>query len=114
MGVDRTVDPAREAWRAEAHLEVDDLRGMSARAERRRPDYVAGNDGCQWRALQPKGLLPQGQEPTVHNYFTQWSEAWVGTLDRIHHELYGMTRERLEGREATRPRTASGPLTAKA
>ncbi len=55
--------------------------------------YVLGT-GCQWRAL-PKDLPPRS---TVHNYFTLWE--WDGTLDRIHHELYVMTRE-LEGREAS-------------
>jgi len=50
--------------------------------------------GCQWRAL-PKNLPPKS---TVHNYFTLWE--WDGTLDRIHHHLYVMTRE-LEGREAS-------------
>ena len=55
--------------------------------------YVLGT-GCQWRAL-PKDLPPKS---TVHNYFTLWE--WDGTLDRIHHELYVMTRE-LEGRAAS-------------
>ena len=55
--------------------------------------YVLGT-GCQWRAL-PKDLPPRS---TVHNYFTLWE--WDGTLDRIHHELYVMSRE-LEGREAS-------------
>jgi transposase len=55
--------------------------------------YVLGT-GCQWRAL-PKDLPPRS---TVHNYFTLWE--WDGTLDRIHHELYVMTRE-LEGRDAS-------------
>ena len=55
--------------------------------------YVLGT-GCQWRAL-PKDLPPRS---TVHNYFTLWE--WDGTLDRIHHHLYVMTRE-LEGRETS-------------
>ncbi len=55
--------------------------------------YVLGT-GCQWRAL-PKDLPPKS---TVHNYFRLWE--WDGTLERIHHELYVMTRE-LEGREAS-------------
>ena len=55
--------------------------------------YVLGT-GCQWRAL-PKDLPPRS---TVHNYLMLWE--WDGTLDRIHHELYVMTRE-LEGREAS-------------
>ncbi len=53
--------------------------------------YVLGT-GCQWRAL-PKDLPPKS---TVHDYLMLWS----GTLDRIHPELYVMTRE-LEGREAS-------------
>ena len=55
--------------------------------------YVLGT-GCQWRAL-PKDLPPRS---TVHNYFSLWE--WDGTLDRIHHHLYVMTRE-LEGRAAS-------------
>ena len=50
--------------------------------------------GCQWRAL-PKDLPPKS---TVHDYFTLWE--WDGTLARIHHVLYLMTRD-LEGREAS-------------
>ena len=55
--------------------------------------YVLGT-GCQWRAL-PKDLPPKS---TVHDYLMLWE--WDGTLDRIHHELYVMTRS-LEGREAS-------------
>ena len=43
--------------------------------------------GCQWRAL-----------PTVHDYLMLWN--WDGTLERVHHALYLMTRD-LEGREAS-------------
>ena len=50
--------------------------------------------GCQWRAL-PKDLPAKS---TVHDYLTLWN--WDGTLERIHHALYLMTRE-LEGREAS-------------
>ena len=50
--------------------------------------------GCQWRAL-PKDLPPKS---TVHDYLTLWD--WDGTLERIHHALYLMTRE-LEGRAAS-------------
>lgn len=49
--------------------------------------------GCQWRYL-PKDLPPRS---TVHDYFTLW--AWDGTLDRIHHTLYVLCREKAE-REA--------------
>ena len=55
--------------------------------------YVLGT-GCQWRAL-PTDLPPKS---TVHDYLMLWE--WDGTLDRIHHELYVMTRD-LEGREAS-------------
>ncbi len=55
--------------------------------------YVLGT-GCQWRAL-PKDLPPKS---TVHDYLTLWS--WDGTLDRMHQELYLMSRA-LEGREAS-------------
>ena len=50
--------------------------------------------GCQWRAL-PKDLPPKS---TVHDYFMLW--AYDGTLERLHHALYVMTRD-LEGREAS-------------
>jgi len=47
--------------------------------------------GCQWRAL-PKDLPPRS---TVHEYLDRW--VCDGTLDRIHHMLYGECREH-EGR----------------
>lgn len=50
--------------------------------------------GCQWRAI-PKDLPPRS---TVYGYFDLWD--WDGTLDRIHHELYGKRREAI-GREAS-------------
>ncbi len=43
--------------------------------------------GCQWRAL-PKDLPPKS---TVHDYLMLWD--WDGTLERVHHALYLMTRE---------------------
>ena len=46
--------------------------------------------GCQWRAL-PKDLPPRS---TVHDYLDLWS--YDGTLDRIHHALYGACREQSE------------------
>ena len=52
--------------------------------------------GCQWRAL-PKDLPAKS---TVHEYLMLWD--WDGTLERIHHTLYLLSRE-LEGR-ATSPR----------
>jgi transposase len=55
--------------------------------------YVLGT-GCQWRAL-PKDLPAKS---TVHDYLMLWE--WDGTLDRIHHALYVMTRD-LEDREAS-------------
>ena len=55
--------------------------------------YVLEN-GCQWRAL-PKDLPPKS---TVHDYLMLWD--WDGTLERIHHALYLLSRE-LEGREAS-------------
>ncbi len=48
--------------------------------------YVLGT-GCQWRAL-PKDLPPKS---TVHDYLTLWD--WDGTLERIHHALYLMSRD---------------------
>jgi transposase len=50
--------------------------------------------GCQWRAI-PKDLPPRS---TVHGYFELWT--WDGTLDRMHHVLFVLCRER-EGREAS-------------
>ncbi len=50
--------------------------------------------GCQWRAL-PKDLPPKS---TVHDYLMLWD--WDGTLERVHHALYVMTRD-LEGRAAS-------------
>ena len=50
--------------------------------------------GCQWRAL-PKDLPAKS---TVHEYLMLWD--WDGTLERIHHALYVLSRE-LEGREAS-------------
>ena len=50
--------------------------------------------GCQWRAI-PKDLPPRS---TVYGYFDLWD--WDGTLDRIHHELYGKCREAI-GRETS-------------
>ena len=43
--------------------------------------------GCQWAAL-PKDLPPRS---TVSDYFCRWNHD--GTLDRIHHALYGRCRE---------------------
>jgi transposase len=50
--------------------------------------------GCQWHAL-PKDLPPKS---TAHYYFMLWD--WDGTLERLHHLLYGAIRES-EGREAS-------------
>jgi transposase len=50
--------------------------------------------GCQWRAI-PKDLPPRS---TVYGYFDLWS--WDGTLERIHHALYQLCRERA-GRDAS-------------
>ena len=49
--------------------------------------------GCQWRAI-PRDLPPRS---TIYDYFDLWS--WDGTLERIHHALYVMCREKA-GREA--------------
>src|SRR3712207_4146154 len=50
--------------------------------------------GCQWAAL-PKDLPPRS---TVNDYLRRWDED--RTLDRIHHALYVLCRERA-GREAS-------------
>ncbi len=56
---------------------------------------VLGMPGAlpQWRAL-PKDLPPKS---TVHDYVMLGD--WDGTLERVHHALYLMTRDG-EGREA--------------
>jgi transposase len=50
--------------------------------------------GCQWRAI-PKDLPPRS---TLYDYFDRWD--WDGTLEGIHHALYGQCREQA-GREAS-------------
>ena len=50
--------------------------------------------GCQWAAL-PKDLPPRS---TVNDYLRRWDAD--RTLDRIHHALYVLCRERA-GREAS-------------
>jgi len=50
--------------------------------------------GCQWSAL-PKDLPPRS---TANDYFRRWD--WDGTLERVHHALYGLCREQA-GREAS-------------
>ncbi len=55
--------------------------------------YVLGT-GCQWRAL-PTDLPPKS---TVHEYLMLWD--WDGTLERIHHALYLLSRD-MEDREAS-------------
>jgi transposase len=50
--------------------------------------------GCQWAAL-PKDLPPRS---TVNDDLRRWDADW--TLDRIHHALYVLCRERA-GREAS-------------
>jgi transposase len=49
--------------------------------------------GCQWEAM-PKDLVPKS---TAWDYLDLWN--WDGTLERVHHALYGAVREG-EGREA--------------
>jgi transposase len=46
--------------------------------------------GCQWRAI-PKDLPPRS---TVNYYFCRWQDD--GTLDRLHHALYVLCRERAD------------------
>ncbi len=55
--------------------------------------YVLGT-GCQWRAL-PKDLPAKS---TAHGYLMLWE--WDGTLERIHHALYLLSRD-MEDREAS-------------
>ena len=50
--------------------------------------------GCQWNAL-PRDLPPKS---TVYDYLDLWD--WDGTLERLHHALYGAAREQA-GREAS-------------
>src|SRR5215213_1916746 len=53
--------------------------------------------GCQWKAL-PKDLPPRS---TVWEYLDLWD--WDGTLERIHHALYGRCVLRSPGRATRRP-----------
>ncbi len=46
--------------------------------------------GCQWRAI-PKDLPPRS---TVNYYFCRWQQD--GTLDRLHHALYVLCREKAD------------------
>jgi transposase len=55
--------------------------------------YILGT-GCQWRDI-PKDLPPRS---SIHDYLDRWD--YDGTLQRIHHVLYGQCRESAE-REAT-------------
>ena len=55
--------------------------------------YILGT-GCQWRDI-PKDLPPRS---TIHDHLDRWD--YDGTLQRIHHMLYGRCRELAE-REAT-------------
>jgi transposase len=55
--------------------------------------YILGT-GCQWRDI-PKDLPPRS---TLHDYLDRWD--YDGTLQRIHHVLYGQCRELAE-REAS-------------
>jgi transposase len=57
--------------------------------------------GCQWQAL-PKELPPKS---TAHCYFMLWD--WDGTLERLHHTLYVVTREQKGARRARRPRSST-------
>ncbi len=47
--------------------------------------------GCPWRAI-PKDLPPKS---TLYDYFDLWT--YDGTLEDIHHALYGKGRERAQG-----------------
>ena len=53
---------------------------------------------CQWRSI-PKDLPPRS---TVYDYFDLWS--YDGTLDRIHHALYQVSREQKLGKAGLTPR----------
>lgn len=51
--------------------------------------YILGT-GCQWRDI-PKDLPPRS---TIHDYLDRWD--YDGTLQRIHHALYGQCRDLAE------------------
>ena len=86
MGSGRTVDPAGQARRRQAH--GDHARGGEW------PD-VHSVDWLSVAGNPPKDLPPRS---TLYDYFDLWS--WDGTLDRIHHELYVKCREAV-AREAS-------------
>ncbi len=92
--IEPLIPPAKRGGRKRSvgGREVD-VREVDVREVMNGVFYVL-ETGCQWRAL-PKDLPPKS---TVHDYLTLWD--WDGTLERIHHALYLMTRD-LEGREAS-------------
>src|SRR3712207_8632002 len=85
MGDHRPPDPTREVRRQQAH-------DRWARGGRRGDAHPP--PGCRWAAL-PKDLPPRS---TVNDYLRRWDAD--RTLDRIHHALYVLCRERA-GREAS-------------
>ena len=83
MGACRTIDPAGQAWRRQAH------RGCAGSDER---DHVHLEHGL------PMACASQGPAAEEHGALDLWS--YDGTLDRIHHALYAACREQSE-REAS-------------
>src|ERR1041384_7043947 len=71
--VEPLIPPARQGGRKRSVNVREVLNGIF---------YVLWT-GCQWKAL-PKDLPPKS---TVHDYLELWN--WDGTVERIHHALYG-------------------------
>ena len=91
-------DLTEEEWALVAPLLPPAKRGGNKRTVNER-EVVNGilyilSTGCQWAAL-PKDLPPKS---TVNDYFRLWD--YDGTLERLHHALYGACREQA-GREAS-------------
>jgi transposase len=76
--VARLIPPARRGGR---RREVDVRQVLNGLM------YVLGT-GCQWRYI-PKDLPPRS---TVYHYFELWN--YDGTLEKIHHALYALCREK--------------------
>jgi transposase len=57
--------------------------------------------GCQWRAI-PKDLPPRS---TVNHYFCRWQHD--GTLNQLHHALYGAAANRPVARPVRRRRSST-------
>ena len=98
QGLRYTHDLTDEEWTLVAPLIPPAKRGGNKRTVEVREIvnglmYILGT-GCQWRDI-PKDLPPRS---TLHDYLDRWD--YDGTLQRIHHALYGQCRK-LAARDAS-------------